>query len=574
VDTDNLAPSLGIAWRPNVTNKLGRMILGDPEQAVITAGYTRAFNRERVDRFTNVYANNPGVTTPANRNTAATGFCLVCPGESWPILLRETSRLGPPAFQKSPVLPITAATNQNINIFDPDIKTPYTDSWSLALQRSLGKSTAVEVRYIGNYNHAPWRTENWNDTDFIENGFLSEFKLAQANLLANVAAGRGATFAYFGDGTGTSPLPIFLSSFTALPASAATNPTNYTIAAFANSTQFTNTTWVNALDNMFPDPQGIASNLNTSNSALWRNNLLASGQPINFWVMNPLVNQAIITQNQGGSKYHSLQIDVRRRLSQGLAVQGSYTYARANALSVFDFRLPLIERRNVPNNPGGVPHAVKVLWTYDIPVGRGKRFGTDMNKWLDGVVGGWQFAGAGRVQQPIFRLGTNVKIVGMTFEEAQDAFSQIRINVDPLTGAVTVWDMPQDIYDNTRLAYSRTPTTVSGYFPGLEPQGRYFAPAAGADCQGGALGYPSIPGDCAPDYIFHGKWYAEFDFTFQKRFPLGSKATFDFRFEVFNAFMAKNFNQTLNPGSGSNIFRITGTGSGARIGQMIWRINF
>src|SRR4029079_16643452 len=74
VDTNNFAPSVGIAYRPNVTNKLGRMILGDPEQAVITAGFTRAFNRERVDRFTSVYARNPGGPPPATRKTAANGF--------------------------------------------------------------------------------------------------------------------------------------------------------------------------------------------------------------------------------------------------------------------------------------------------------------------------------------------------------------------------------------------------------------------------------------------------------------------------------------------------------------------
>jgi ParB/RepB/Spo0J family partition protein len=37
-----------------------------------------------------------------------------------------------------------------------------------------------------------------------------EFKLAQANLRANIAQGRGNNFRYYGPGTGTSPLPITL----------------------------------------------------------------------------------------------------------------------------------------------------------------------------------------------------------------------------------------------------------------------------------------------------------------------------------------------------------------------------
>jgi hypothetical protein len=42
----------------------------------------------------------------------------------------------------------------------------------------------------------------------IENGFAAEFALAQANLIANINAGKGATFRYDNTVPGTSPLPI------------------------------------------------------------------------------------------------------------------------------------------------------------------------------------------------------------------------------------------------------------------------------------------------------------------------------------------------------------------------------
>jgi hypothetical protein len=44
--------------------------------------------------------------------------------------------------------------------------------------------------------------------------------------------------------------------------------------------------------------------------------------------------------------------------------------------------------------------------------------------------------------------------------------------------------------------------------------------------------------------------------------------------EVYNAFTAKNFDQELNPGTGADIFRITATQSGARRGQLVFRLNF
>jgi hypothetical protein len=52
-----------------------------------------------------------------------------------------------------------------------------------------------------------WQQFDLNETNVVENGFYNEFKLAQSNLLANIAAGRGNTFRYFGAGTNTSPLP-------------------------------------------------------------------------------------------------------------------------------------------------------------------------------------------------------------------------------------------------------------------------------------------------------------------------------------------------------------------------------
>ena len=56
-----------------------------------------------------------------------------------------------------------------------------------------------------------------------------------------MAAGRGATFRYFGDSTGTSPLPITLAYFSGVPAAQAGDASKYT------STLFANTTYVNTL---------------------------------------------------------------------------------------------------------------------------------------------------------------------------------------------------------------------------------------------------------------------------------------------------------------------------------------
>ena len=50
---------------------------------------------------------------------------------------------------------------------------------------------AVEARYVGNARREIWSTQNHNEVNFLDNGFLNEFRLAQQNLQANIAAGRG-----------------------------------------------------------------------------------------------------------------------------------------------------------------------------------------------------------------------------------------------------------------------------------------------------------------------------------------------------------------------------------------------
>ena len=40
-----------------------------------------------------------------------------------------------------------------------------------------------------------------------------------------------------------------------------------------------------------------------------------------------------------------------------------------------------------------IPHSLVMNYVYDLPIGRGKKVGGDMNKAVDAVVGGWQVAG-------------------------------------------------------------------------------------------------------------------------------------------------------------------------------------
>src|SRR5205807_4314231 len=157
-----------------------------------------------------------------------------------------------PAFNPTPAYPLTPALTSSVNAFAANIQVPSADSVSVGIQRGLDRNTSVEVRYVGTWGRDAWLAQNYNEFDIFGNGFLSEFRKAQANLKANIAAGRGATFAYTG-APGTSPLPIFLAFLNGIGAGRAGDTAAYT------GTNWLNSTFLGFLAAMNPNPFGFAS---------------------------------------------------------------------------------------------------------------------------------------------------------------------------------------------------------------------------------------------------------------------------------------------------------------------------
>ena len=109
-----------------------------------------------------------------------------------------------------------------------------------------------------------------------------------------------------------------------------------------------------------------------------------------------------------------------------------------------------------------MPHAFKMNWVYEIPVGRGRRFGADMNPVAErhrrrlGVLGHRPRAAPARTTPAACDL------VGMSQDELQKALPDPHRD-ERGTGTLTVFSMPQDIIDNTRRAYNTDPTSPTGY---------------------------------------------------------------------------------------------------------------
>jgi hypothetical protein len=563
-DWNNIAPNVGAAWRPNVQAGFFRKLLGNPEDAVLRGGYSIAYNREGFARFTGIFGNNPGSTISLTRD-ASTG--LVPTGEQWPVLLAQSSRLYPAPFSETPVYPIALRPNRadNVNAFAPGIQVPSARSWTLGLQRALDRNTAVEVRYVGTRGQDTWASLNLNERNLIENGFFDEFRLAVANLTANNAAAaatpaRAGSFAYFGPGTGTSPLPIYLAYINARRD--ATNAAAYT------TTTWTNSALTQDLVRTNPNPGNSATDLDGDLTR--RGNAISAGLPANFFVVNPDVGNVNVMTSGGSSQYHALQLEVRRRLSKGLAVNGSYQYAHENASSYLGLHYDRVMNPSV-----SLRHAIKAQWDWAIPVGRGERVGADMPALLNGIAGGWRISGAARIQSQMVNLG-NVRVVGMTRDELQSLYD-FDLRVNPANGLVTPYMLPEDIILNTRRAFSTSTTSVSGYSDLGVPEGRYLAPANGPDC------IQLKDGDCAPRRVMvRAPFFTRIDIGLTKKFPIRGSMNFELRVDVLNLFDNINFTPQDNPGGAANIFQVTEAYTdpdnnfdpGGRLGQLAFRINW
>ena len=554
MDWNNFAPSIGAAWTPSRDGSgwLTRF-LGNPGDTVFRAGWSRSFQRNGMGDFTGRLDDNPGLTITATRNEGNNNMGPL------PVLLRQPDTLGPPAFQAERIYPMTDIYTGDVGLFDPNIQVPYADTWSAGWQRAISRNMAIEVRYVGTRSRDLWTTYNYNELNILENGVLNEFQLAQQNLQANIAAGRGSTFRYFGDGTGTSPLPISLAYF-----SGRTDAGN---AAAYTSTNFSSSTFVNPLAAFNPNPFTWGNALDSTRAFI--DNALAAGYPANLLVANPdKLGGVNVTGNGGYTNYNSMQVELRRRMANGLQFNTSYVWGRAWESNFYSFRVPRVEALD-GGGEGGVTHAFKGNWVYELPIGQGRRFAGNSGATMDRIIGGWQIHGTFLLRSgQIVNFG-NVRMIGFDTNDLKDMY-YFRKDAD---GIITM--LPQDVIDNSIKAFSVSASSATGYGSLGAPEGRYFAPANGPDCiETIANGY----GDCGErDIQIDAPWVKNVDLSIVKLVPIVGRVRAEFRLEMLNAFNVVNFSPVTGVSSttatGYEVTGLTGATT-ARVIQLVGRVSF
>ncbi len=508
------SPTAGVAYvLPKASGPM-RWLLGGSEgqSPVLRAGFSIATVREQ---FTIPWSSNQGVsintgTDPLTTNTAAFG----APGS---VLFRNPT-LPSVSVAASPVYPLGLAPGNSINDYDPNIKNRYVESWNLGFQRPLTRDTVLEVRYVGNRSERAWASLNLNEVNIVESGFLNQFQTAQNNLaiangesVAQLTSGSLKSTNFFNQGlAGQKDVPLLS---TALAGASNSQTANWVAQGQAGA---------------------FANSIAGTGAQMAR--LIAAGYPANLFQVNPATGGAgaNLTTNQGGSTYHSLQVEVRRRLSHGLLVGASYAWEHALTTGQI---LSLRDRTGVTYPTAfDQRHGIKLNWVYELPIGQGHRFLASSNPVLRKAAEGWQLAGIARLQSGTpseliaGRQTFNTGDAGVVLHNLTTSQLQSMMSIQKLGNGIVDF-LPQSLITNSLAAFQLINTP-------LDPNAPYIGPAA-------------TPGQFGNQVFLYGPWFQKWDVSLVKRTRVAEGKTIEFRAQALNIFNHPNF--FLVPNSAGNI---------------------
>jgi hypothetical protein len=549
-DWNNFAPFVGFAYSPGFKSGLLHSLFGDEGTSSIRAGYSMSFLHDGVTTFTNLLGTgntNPGLIQSANTSPLSG----VTPNTA--NLLGQLTAAGVPLNFPTFKIPITdrenfiANVNSGLWTADPNLRAAYVHQWNFGIEREIFKNTALEVRYVGNYAPNTWRAYNINEVNIFENGFLQEFKNAQINLGL-----RGGT--NFAPGcAGCLPLPIFDKFFNGVSSANGyanttfvTNLTNNNVGAFANTLAFSSTYRANRES-------------------------VALGLPGNFFVANPNAAFVNILANDATSNYHAMEVELRRRFSNGLQFQVDYTWSKAmgDAVDVQGNNQSDLASRLTLRNPdadyrrSGQDQTQRFVANgiYDLPFGNGKTFLSGANGLVDRLVGGftlgaivtWStgvpfYVSSGRTTFNNSTANNGAQLTGITFEEFKKN--------------IGIFKTPSGVFfvNPNLLNITVSPTTNKATAATLKP-GLMAAPA------------PGTFGDF-PVNSLNGPSFFNFDLSVIKRLRITETVSFELKGTAINVLNHPNFIYgTLNFDS-TSFGRITTQRGNSRSMNIIAQVRF
>lgn len=225
--------------------------------------------------------------------------------------------------------------------------------------------------------------------------------------------------------------------------------------------------------------------------------------------------------NGNRSRYNALQVKFEYRAPGSLMLLNAFTWSQAkdngagslenqygNTPGPQDFR-NMEADYGVSGYDQPYNNTTSLVW--DLPFGKGRRWASDANPVLDGIIGGWTFSGINTM--------TSGAPVTLTYTPA---------------ASYQVSGIQQDF----RGSNNYRPNVVGDPYGDTGSTTNYFNPAN--------VVIPTDPSQVfgnAPRNSVRGPWFWQFDFVASKNFrlPIGSQTNLQIRLEAFNLFNRTNF---------------------------------
>jgi hypothetical protein len=252
---------------------------------------------------------------------------------------------------------------------------PYTQNWNLEIQHEIAKNTTLEVRYVGTKGTKLWSGVDLNTLNWIK---------PQPALLAAFNAARSGQ---------ESPLLDQLLNGVALSGSpcGTVNGTTCTGATVFRSNSTTRGQIANGSYGAFLN--SLNTSLQYTGGPSNQGSILRhAGFPDNYLVADPQYSAVTINGNNQNSTYHSLNLQLTRRLANGFTNTTTYIWSK----SMGDVGTsPDPNNRHLTHTLQAVDHAHQISssGTYELPFGGEHYLLGKAPGWMQNIVSHWQLGG-------------------------------------------------------------------------------------------------------------------------------------------------------------------------------------
>src|SRR5215472_13299379 len=389
-DYKDLGPRLAFAYAPSQNDGLLGTLFGGSGKTSIRGGFGIVydhFGTALVDTFdTNgAFGLNTVVSNPASIQTIDGGARYSGPGII-PTSSTDGILLNPPPSTGFPYTPpISTEGNPLQQItwgFDDKLKTPYSETLDFSVTRELPGGLTFEAAYVGRFGHRLLQQRDLAMPLDIKDPKSGVDYFAAATAFAKLAnankpASQVQPMAYWED--------LF--------------PT-----AAGGGLTATQAMYQLFVQNWGPSTLGASNFLNVFDSFCQPACISINGTPMPYAFYNKEFSALYAWSSIGNSSYNAGQFMLRSRNMHGLQFDFNYVYSKsldqgsdAERVPTFGGLSAIINTWNPQQMRGlsdfDTTHQINSNWVYDLPFGRGKRFGHDWNRATNVFLGGWEIAG-------------------------------------------------------------------------------------------------------------------------------------------------------------------------------------